>query len=74
MSVYTILLNKMADDLAKVAVQGLQKTFPPPEEIAGVIGDTFIQFEQMSPVKQWGRILDLLNTHGYSIVDWKDRP
>jgi hypothetical protein len=36
--------------------------------LASVIGDTFIDWKNVSPQKQWERIVALLYEHGYIIV------
>ena len=37
------------------------------DEIAWDIGDTFIRFDDMTPVEQWRRIHRLLEENGYHI-------
>ena len=37
------------------------------EEIAGVIGDLYLDFKKQSPVEQWTQVMKALRVHGYSI-------
>ena len=43
------------------------------QHVAFDIGDTFIQFETMSPKEQWYRIITLLDSHGYVVLERDDR-
>ncbi len=38
------------------------------EAIARAIGDTFIEFERMSPREQWERIVSLLENAGWIVT------
>jgi len=38
------------------------------DEMAFMIGDTFIDFHDLSPQKQWVRIMKALRAHGFEIT------
>ena len=43
-------------------------------ELAGVIGDTFIDWNLIPPAAQWTGIVEILRVHGLKIVEAGDGP
>ncbi len=37
------------------------------DEIAGVVGDLYIDWEKQSPVDQWTQVMKALRVHGFQI-------
>jgi hypothetical protein len=42
--------------------------YPKEDELAEIIGDTFIDFRTDSPIKQWTKILYLLNDADFHVI------